>query len=299
MKKAFIAEPLGSRWVSWSRTPGSGGSYMIRPASVGEIATITRRPRATSPPRQCTVTLSAACSISCTGTRERCGRRCSAANRFGISLVPPTNRVVWAPPSDSANSSDGHAAGLNREQQMQERHLGGRHREDADRADLQQGAGHRAKPLRVVPGARGDRVPLGGPRRLPGRVDRERRPPTRRGGAAPARVPSAPRRSGRETRSPATPRSRPARRTSRPRRTADRSRRRVRPPAGTSADVCRRSTGRRARPERPGTSSVRIRPPTRSSASRISGVSPASCTFRAAIIPERPAPTMMTSASWL
>ena len=30
----------------------------------------------------------------------------SAANRFGISLVPPTNRVVWAPPSDSAKISD-------------------------------------------------------------------------------------------------------------------------------------------------------------------------------------------------
>ena len=30
----------------------------------------------------------------------------SAASRRGISLVPPTKRVVWAPPSDSANSSD-------------------------------------------------------------------------------------------------------------------------------------------------------------------------------------------------
>ena len=30
----------------------------------------------------------------------------SAASRFGISLVPPMNRVVCAPPSDSANSSD-------------------------------------------------------------------------------------------------------------------------------------------------------------------------------------------------
>ena len=36
-----------------------------------------------------------------------------------------------------------HAAGLNGEQQMQEGHLGGGHREDPDRADLQQGAGHR------------------------------------------------------------------------------------------------------------------------------------------------------------
>ena len=47
---------------------------MIRPASVGEIATMTRRPWATSPPRQCTVTRSAACSISSTACflRHRC-----------------------------------------------------------------------------------------------------------------------------------------------------------------------------------------------------------------------------------
>ena len=127
----------------------------------------------------------------------------------------------------------------------------------------------------------------------------ERLLPTRPDGAAPIRVPSTPLRTGRETRSPATHPSRPGRRTSHLRRTAGRSGRRVRRPAGTSADVCHRSTGRRVRPARPvSTSWVRMRPPTRSSASRISGVSPASSTFRAAIIPESPAPTMMTSASW-
>jgi hypothetical protein len=79
---------------------------MIRPASVGDIATMTRRLRATSPPGQCTVALSAACSISWTGASSTIRSPTSAASRFGISLVPPMNRVVCAPPSDSANSSD-------------------------------------------------------------------------------------------------------------------------------------------------------------------------------------------------
>ena len=92
------------RWVSWSRTPGSGGSYMIRPARVGATATITRRPRATSPPRQCTVTESGPCSISCTGESSAMCSASRAASRSGTWLVPPTNRVVCAPPSDSANS---------------------------------------------------------------------------------------------------------------------------------------------------------------------------------------------------
>ena len=78
---------------------------MIRPASVGAKATITRRPRATSPPRQCTVTESAPCSMSCTGESSTMCSASSAASRCGSWLVPPTNRVVCAPPSDSANSS--------------------------------------------------------------------------------------------------------------------------------------------------------------------------------------------------
>ena len=78
---------------------------MIRPASVGETATMTRRPRATSPPRQCTVTLSAVCSISWTGTSSTMWSAIRAASRRGISLVPPMNRVDCAPPSDSAKSS--------------------------------------------------------------------------------------------------------------------------------------------------------------------------------------------------
>jgi hypothetical protein len=36
-----------------------------------------------------------------------------------------------------------HPAGLDGEQQVQERHFGRGHGEDSDRADLQQGAGHR------------------------------------------------------------------------------------------------------------------------------------------------------------
>ena len=44
-------------------------------------------------------------------------------------------------------------AGLNREQQMQEGHFRGRHREYPDGADLQQRAGDDRQPLGVVPGA--------------------------------------------------------------------------------------------------------------------------------------------------
>ena len=145
-----------------------------------------------------------------------------------------------------------YAAGLDGEQQMQEGHLGGGHREDPDRADLQQSAGDRRKPLRVIPGAGGDRVPLGGARCLPGRFDRNLGGQLRRAGAAPARAPSTPPRSGRETRSPAARQSRQARRTFRPCRTAGRSRPRVRPPAGTSVRGCRRSTARRVRSATPG-----------------------------------------------
>jgi hypothetical protein len=55
---------------------------------------------------------------------------------------------------------------------MQERHFCGRHREDPDDADLQQGAGDNRKPLGVIPGASGEPVPLGGAWCLPGRLDR-------------------------------------------------------------------------------------------------------------------------------
>ena len=119
----------------------------------------------------------------------------------------------------------GHPAGLNREEQVQERHLDGRHREDPDGADLQQGPRDGRKTLGVVPGARGDGVPLVGARRQPRRLDGTPRRPARRGGAVRAPAPSArigeavvklvlPQHSGADR----------ARRTSHPRRTAGRSR---------------------------------------------------------------------------
>ena len=213
---------------------------------------MTRRPRATSPPRQCTVTLSAVCSISSTGTSSTMWSATRAASRFGISLVPPTNRVVWAPPSDSANKLRRHAAGLNGEQQMQEGHLGGGHREDPDGADLQQGARDNRKPLRVIPGACGDRVPLGGARRQPGRFDRNvgrQHVETAQHQLQFLQLRCEP---GVKLVLAATRQSRPGRRTSRPRRTAGRSRRRVRPPVGTFVRGCRRSTAHRVRSVRPG-----------------------------------------------
>ena len=145
---------------------------MIRPASVGDIATMTRRPRATSPPRQCTVTLSAVCSISWTGTSSTMWSPTSAASRrrdlAGAADEPRGLRAALG----FGEQLRRHAAGLDGEQQMQEGHLGGGHREDPDGADLQQGARHRRKPLRVIPGACGHRVPLESTRRLPGRFDR-------------------------------------------------------------------------------------------------------------------------------
>ena len=146
---------------------------MIRPASVGEMATMTRRPRATSPPRQCTVTLSAVCSISCTGTSSTMWSAISAASRRGISLVPPTKRVVWAPPSDSANSSD-----VTPQVWM----VNSRCRKDTSTVGtariptVQISSSVRAtgeSPCAVVPGAGGDGVPFGGARCQPGRLRRD------------------------------------------------------------------------------------------------------------------------------
>ena len=107
------------------------------------MATMTRRPRATSPPRQCTVTLSAVCSISLHGHLEH--------DVVGDQRGQPARDLAGA--ADEAGGLGTalgfgeqlgrHATGLDGEQQMQEGHLDGGHREDPDRADLQQGAGDR------------------------------------------------------------------------------------------------------------------------------------------------------------
>ena len=219
----------------------------------------------------------------------------SAASRSGSGWC--RRRTAWsARRPRTRRTAPRHPAGLDGEQQVQEGHLGGGHREDPDRADLQQGAGDRESPCAsyqapaVIASHSAARGASHGASTGTSAASSSSLRSTARS--------SARRRIGRENRSRATLLSRPARRTCRPRRTAGRSRPRVRRPARTSARGCRRSTGRRARPEpRVSTSCVRIRPPTRSSASNTSGCRPASSTLRAAIIPDSPAPTTMTSAS--
>jgi hypothetical protein len=56
-------------------------------------------------------------------------------------------------------------------QQTQQRHLDRRHRQDADRADLEQSARDGGQALVVVPLADGDAIPLVGPGRGPRRLD--------------------------------------------------------------------------------------------------------------------------------
>jgi hypothetical protein len=104
-REHLCAEAFGIRWVSWSHTPGSGGSYMIRPAGAGDRVTMTWRPTATRPPRQVTVTRSPVWSIVSTGESRTTRSPSAAASRSGICEVPPTKRLVCARPSDSASRS--------------------------------------------------------------------------------------------------------------------------------------------------------------------------------------------------
>ena len=133
---------------------------------------MTRRPRATRPPRQCTVTLSEVCSISSRANLEH-----DVVGDQGRESARDLARSADEPRGLGAalglgEELGGHAAGLNGEQQMQEGHLGGGHCEDPDGADLQQVAGDDRKPLGVIPGAGRDPVPFSGARCQPGGFDR-------------------------------------------------------------------------------------------------------------------------------
>src|SRR5680860_1332252 len=98
--------PSGMRWVSWSRYPDSGGSYAMRPASEGAIATTARRARTRTPPSACTITLSGPCSISRTAaSRTTVSAPSRSATRCAMSCEPPTKRSCCAPPSVSNSSS--------------------------------------------------------------------------------------------------------------------------------------------------------------------------------------------------
>ncbi len=213
----------------------------------------------------------------------------SAASRFGISLVPPMNRVVCAPPSDSANSSDvtPQVWMVNSRCRKDTSAVGTARIPTVQISSRLRATGESPCASYQAPAVMASHSSARGACQGASTGTSAASTSSRR--STQFEFLQLRLRTGRETRSPATHQSRPGRRRSRPRRTAGRSRPRVLRPAGTSVGACRRSTGRRVRPARPGsTSSVRMRPPTRSSASRTSGVSPASSTFRAAIMPGEP-----------
>ena len=144
---------------------------MIRPASVGARATMTCRPVATSPPRHVTVTRSAEWSMVSTGEFSTIRSPRVAASRCGICEVPPTKRLVWAPPSDSASSSA---------VTPQTATFCSRHSSDtstvgiAKMPTVQISSRVRAtggQTLAVVPLADGDAIPLVGPGRGPRSLD--------------------------------------------------------------------------------------------------------------------------------
>ena len=82
-----------------------------------------------------------------------------SARRSGICEVPPTKRLVCAPPSDSASSSalTPHTCTLNK--QVEQRHLHGGHRKYPHGADLRAASGRPGR----VPGCRTTRRPSPGP----------------------------------------------------------------------------------------------------------------------------------------
>ena len=84
------------RWVSWSRSAGSSGSYSIRAARAGGIATITcfAVTRARVP---MTFTPLAFWAMRFTGVFRATLLPSSAATRSEISWLPPTKRSCWAP----------------------------------------------------------------------------------------------------------------------------------------------------------------------------------------------------------
>ena len=140
-----MAEPFGSRWVSWSRTPDSGGSYMIRPGQ-------RRRDRDDDPASAGHQAATAVHGDAVGGVLDQ------QHGRLEHDVVGDQGRQSTRDLAGAADEPRGlgaalglgeelrrHAAGLNGEQQMQEGHLGGGHREDPDGADLQQVAGDDAK----------------------------------------------------------------------------------------------------------------------------------------------------------
>ena len=190
--------------MSWSRCAGIAGVQWIRPHSVGGSATMTRSAVTRKPSPETRRRCELLWSIARTGELSRTREPSAAAVRIDISCVPPTIRSCCAPPpvlmSDSSEPGR-----VDVEQRVQERHvprLGGEDRlerqadqlaaaraQHARSTGARQAVGAGRQVAEVEPGLERHRVPRGGSRRRP----RLRRAapswPSRRGRSAPAPPP--------------------------------------------------------------------------------------------------------------
>src|SRR3954471_18592372 len=108
-----MTDPAGIRCVSWSRKPGSGGSYSSLPASVTGTATTTRRPCA-SKPGPLTVTEPERCSTRrTTAPRDVSADTASARRRAMLWARPPQPQADALRPALEAELL--HAPGHRRE----------------------------------------------------------------------------------------------------------------------------------------------------------------------------------------